>query len=77
MIAHGMNQAPKSCVIGELPITLTRPDRSVIQQQKTLVWSYFLSSIVLCWNVSIDRGPYPPVYSICLFNDRTDFCRVV
>jgi hypothetical protein len=64
---------------GELPITLTRPDRSVVQQQKTHVSTFRLTF----YRPVLERfyrqgGPYPPIYSICLFiNDGTDFCRVV
>jgi hypothetical protein len=64
---------------GELPITLTRPNRSVIQQQKTPVSTFGLTF----YRAPLERfdrqgGRDPPVYSICLYtNDGTDFCRVV
>jgi hypothetical protein len=48
-------------ITGELPITLTRPNRSVIQQQKHPFQLLVLRSIVLCWNVSIDRGVPTPL----------------
>jgi hypothetical protein len=64
---------------GELPITLTRSDRTVIQQQKIPVSIFGLTF----YRPVLERfyrqgGPYPPVYSIFLFtNDGTDVCRVV
>jgi hypothetical protein len=66
---------PRTRVSGELPITLTRPDRSLIQRQKTPVSTFGLKF----YRPMLERfyrqgGPYPPVYSIFLFtNDRADF----
>jgi hypothetical protein len=49
--------------IGELPVTLTRPDRSVIPLQKTPISIFVLSfyrSLIARFNRQ--GGPYPPVY---------------
>jgi hypothetical protein len=64
---------------GELPITLTRPDRSMIQQQKTPFSTFGLTFYrPVLEHFYRQGGPYPPVYSIFLFtNDGADFCRVV
>jgi hypothetical protein len=58
-------------------MTLTRPDKSVIQRQKTPVSTFGLTFYrPVLERFYRQRGPYPPVYSIYPFaNDGTDFCR--
>jgi hypothetical protein len=63
-------------VTGELPITLTGPDRSLIQRQKTPVSTFGLNF----YRPMLERfyrqggGSLPPVYSIFIFtNDGAGF----
>jgi hypothetical protein len=51
---------------GQLPVTLTRPDRGVMLLKKTPI-SIFVRSFYRSLIASFNRqgGPYPPVYSLC------------